>query len=388
MSHRSLLLLTILVTLFCRTALSAELTAADARSLSDAQTALNNSNHQRAVELLLSLRAKYPTLGEIPRLLTHAYHALGQTDKARETALAAISVGRLTSDVLVRLAQIDQQRDDRLALLNTVRLLTIVEADDYQWRLIYGDLLADSGQLEESRGVFQSLVDERPESADLYLRLGDIATRLGDPEAAATNLETAWNLGADNTRLARTIAGLQQQLGNDIAAVAWIERAVAASPSSDEKLQLEHAQLCWNAEQTERAAAAARPLINSPTDEIAAQAHVLLGRIAMGNQEVDAAISHWREATARGVDSPQLLAVIGADYFNKGDFNRAAAVLKRVVDGAEAAEEQHLRFLVTSLIRAADLSNARTYLRHYVEQFGMSDAAKQLVRLYVATESA
>src|SRR5262245_42505550 len=108
---------------------AAELTAEDARIVPDAQTALNSGPAAQTVTLLMPLRTKYPDLGDIPRLLAHAYFEQQQFAEARQASMEAISLGRMTPDVVACIAQIDRERDDTIALLGAVRLLTVLDPD-------------------------------------------------------------------------------------------------------------------------------------------------------------------------------------------------------------------------------------------------------------------
>lgn len=363
-----------------------ELTTEDVRTLRKAQHAVNTHQHDEAVKLLLPLQSKYPTLGDIPRLLTHAYHGLGDFERSRKAALDAINAGRLTSDVLVRLAQIDQQRDDRLALINTVRLLTVLEAESDDWRLIYGDILANSGAFRESATVYQSLIDGIPDSALLQMRLGNVLLKLDQLNDAVVSLETAYHLGAADSRLPLTIAGVWQRLGDHRRAVAWMDRALAIGPA-DELLQLQLAQQLFGLKEFDRARQQAEPLSRSTKPQLKSQAHLLLGQIAMNRGQSELAIQHWQQSVASRIDAPNVLKSLGAHYYNSGNFERAAEFLARAVDAEDGTDEENLRFLVISLIQSANQEDGRRYLRWYIERQGLNGDAKKMIQLLVSKDS-
>jgi len=365
---------------------AAELSPEDAQQLREAQLAVRAKHFDEAVKLLEKLRTEYPAEVDIPRLLTHAYFGIGEYEKARKAALSAINRGHLTSDLLARLAQIDQQRDDRLALLNTVRLLTVVEDNDDQWRLIYGDLLAGSGALRESISVYQSLIEDKPDSAALHARLGSVLLEEERYNEAVSVLETAWHLGASGSRLPRSIAGAWQRLGDDRRAVVWLERA-AAIGATDPAVALQLGSQLLSLGELDRAEKQIATLTSSDDPSVKVQAHVLLGQIAMSRDDVNAAIGHWQQATELGSDSPKLLKVLGAHYYNAGQFGRAAGFLRRAVEAEDGTDEENLRFLVISLIRYNDKENSREYLRQYIELYGLSDNAKQLVRSWTSVQA-
>jgi tetratricopeptide (TPR) repeat protein len=385
---RTVAFLLLLIAAIAHPIRAADITPEDAQTLRAAQAAYDTAKYAEAVRLLLPMRTKYPDNGDIPRMLTHAYFALEQFDNARDTALAAIGTGRLSPDVLGRIAQIDQRQDDRLSLLNVVRLLTVLDPDNRQWRLIYADLLAASDALDESIGVYRALFDEQPDSANLALRLGSVHVKKKNNEEAVKLLETAWHLGATDDRLPTTIAGLWQELGDDRQTLAWLERAAALAefPDADRQLQIGH--LLWKLGEHDRATQAVNGLTTSNDAAIKSKAYVLLGRIAMDQKRIDESVAHWQKAAAAGETGKDLLAVLGAHYFNSGDYKTAAKVLRRVVDEEKSEDEEHLRFLISSLARSGDSATARTYLRQYVERHGINEEGRRLVRLLASATAA
>jgi tetratricopeptide (TPR) repeat protein len=371
----------LIVIFCCASARATEIASDDAKKLSSAQAAFDARKFDLAVQVLAPLRAKYPDHGDIPRMLTHAYYELGQFENARKSALQAVGAGRLAADVLVRIAQIDQHRDDKLALINVVRLLTVLEPDSRQWRLVYADLLAGTEAINESIAAYRALLVDQPDSANVHLRLGNALLKQGRSADAAAALETAWHLGANDARLPALIAGAWQSLGDDSQALAWLERAEGLGEGQDPKQTLLRGTLLWKVGELDRAVAVATPLAKSSTPEIQGPAQVLLGRIAMQQGRVDAAIEHWQQAAAAGMESTELLTALGIHYFNTGKFSTAAKILRRVVDREDADNEQNLRNLIVSLHRASDRQAAQTYLGKYVERHGLSDEAIKLVRL-------
>ena len=172
--------------------LAADLTANDASTLQNAQAALDTGEFDKTVTLLTQLRAKYPDVGDIPRLLAHAYYEQGRFAEARQVALEAIAVGRLTPDVLACVARIDRERDDTVALMGAIRLLTVLDAGNRDWRMIYGELLTDTGTLDEAATTYRSLLAESPNDSRAALLLGNVLLQQRKLRDAASAFETAW----------------------------------------------------------------------------------------------------------------------------------------------------------------------------------------------------
>ena len=358
-----------------------DFTQADAKILQDAQSAVNEERFEQAVQSLLELQRKYPSEGEVSRLLTHAYFGQQKFADARRMAIRAVGLGRVTQDVLVRLAQIDEEGDDQTALINTIRLLTVIDADDRDWRVLYADLLVRAESLNEAAAVLRRLVRAEPESAVLQLRLGEVLVKQRKWDAAAIALTIAYYLGANHDRLPLLLAGVWQKLDDDHEAQIWIARAIDQSSLPSPTLSLQSAQLLWQLGEAERAAEVVQPLTESAEQQFRVQAHLLLGHIQNAAGQSAAAVAHWQNAIKDGADSVEVLALLGAHYFNAGEYGQAAIALKRVVDVERADHEQHLRYLIISLIKSKAGREADEFLVRYIERHGLNGQANKLVRL-------
>lgn len=360
-----------------------EFTPEDAATLQAAQQAINDDKPNDAVQPLLDLQDKYPTAGEIPRLLTHAYFDLGQHDFARKSAVDAIKTGQLTSDVLARMAQIDDQRDDQIALLNVVRLLTVIEPDSLSWRTTYGDLLLATGATSQSVAVFEKLVKQNPDSHRLHARLGNAQLKSQLLKDAIVSLETAWHMGSTQSKLPLAIAGAWSQLGDDRQAASWLERANSSNPDPKVSLQLAHKLV--EVGENDRAELLLKQLVESPTAEIKADAHLILGTLSMAGDDQTTAASHFQQAVELGKDSLKLRKLLGAYHYNRSEHAEAIKHLAAVARLDESDEASH-GFLIRSLIAKGDKADAREQLGRYVERHGLSENAKKLVSTWNATE--
>ena len=206
-----------------------ELKPEDAEAFNKGNDHFQKGEFQQTVDLLEPLRKKYPSMADVPRLLSHSYYELGRVPESRQAALEAIGLGRFTPDAFIRLAQIDRQREDQLALLNTVRLLTILEPDNNDWRLLYGDVLEATQSYEQSASVYRLLIAEQPNRSELFVRLGNVLIKQDNPREAVKILETAWRLGDANPRLPEIMAGLWAKLDNDRQANCWSFWAVTTT---------------------------------------------------------------------------------------------------------------------------------------------------------------
>ncbi|MEM1452380.1 MAG: tetratricopeptide repeat protein, partial [Planctomycetota bacterium] len=201
------------------------LTPDQARRLERAQADQRDGRHGDAVRALEALGEERPDLADVPRLLAFSYHELGRTDDARAAAVRAIGLGRLTSDVLARLVQIDRGRGDVLAALDAVRLLTVLDAGDPSWRRYAAELLAETGLLSAAESIYRQAVSISPADAQSWLGLGNVLASSGRVRSAASAYETAWILGERTATLAEGIAALEQRDGDLASSVRWLEHA-------------------------------------------------------------------------------------------------------------------------------------------------------------------
>lgn len=362
-------------------AVAADLSEEDARTLRTAQELLESRNFQRAVELLEPLKRRYPDQGDVPRLLAHANYGLEKPEEARAGLIEALSLGRMTPDVFALLARIDQERGDEVSMTNAVQLLTILDSANRDWRLLHGDLKSAAGDFEESLRTYQKLLEQQPNNAGLHLRLGNVYQQTDQLWEAAQSLEMAWRLGVTQGKLPLVLGGIWQQIGDDRQAISWLQRA-ADTGESNEELQLRIARLHWNLGELEHARKRLEPLTGSAEMKVAAPACVLLGLIALRQDQVEQATGYWEKAVAAGASDRELLERLGAHFYNAGNFSQAARYLQQAVDAGGGDVEKNLRFLIVSLIRSGDSVKTREYLRRYIEHNGLTEQANELIQYW------
>lgn len=356
----------------------------DAKVLQQAQQAQQSGNHDRALELLSPLHESGPSMPDVPRLMAHSYLALQRYDKARAAAVEAIGEGRMTVDLLAILAQVDRRRGDEVALLNDVRLLMLLDVNDPAWRQLFGQLLATTGQPAAAESVLRQLVEASPAQPRLWAQLGNVLVELQRHDEAAAVYETAWRLGDRDPQTAALLAGLYQRLGDADAALRWLDRALLAQKPPAPKLRLQQAQLLYAAGESDAAAMSAAAVLEAPDRSLVAEAHRLLGRLAMQRHDIDAALVHWHKAVDAGSADRSMLLALGRLHFSRDEFDPARQYLARYITTGPVD-----RATLLTLARAtihSDTSPDRVHhaLHIYVERFGLDDDARDLIHLSVA----
>jgi len=342
--------------------------------------AIRRGDHAAALRTLRPLRSKHPENADIPRFLALAYGGLGRYDEARAAAIDALSLGRFSPDVLGNLARVDRERDDRVALLNTVRILVVLEPENVDWRVLQADLLASSGAQAEAASIFATLLEKHPARDDLHARLGRVELDRDSPKRAIVHLETAWRLGSKAPSVALQLAESQQRLGDHRSAAGWLERAFATTREDVSlELRLRYAGLLFAIDDLEESERASQRILEQKAEkQTAAKAETLLGRIASRRNRPAKAAEHLERAISLGASAPELLSWVGAHHFNAKEYAKAETFLSRRVDEHEF-EEQDLRFLVLSLIRSNRAIQARSRLEQYLAQYGLQDPARRLI---------
>jgi tetratricopeptide (TPR) repeat protein len=260
----------------------------------------------------------------------------------------------------------------------------LLEPGQLPWRRLYAQQLARLGDAGRARVVYEQLIEQDPTDADAHLALGNLLIERGESERAAAALATAWHLGRDDAGLARTLGDLHAQRDQPGAAVPWYDRALAATEGEpDAELLLRRARLLWRTGRVEEARQAVQALVGDGNgdaeEQTAAEAHRLLGRIALETDRPEAAAEHWRRAVEAGLGDPQLLGFLGSHHFNAGRYEEAADWLSRRLEAGRASREL-MRYLVVALLRDGQPDRAGRRLRDYLTRYPLDEKAQQLIR--------
>ena len=365
----------LLLTMLTSIAAAAPLTPEESQRLQAAQAAQAAGDHAVAVQALEALRAQHPDVADIHRLLGHSYAALGRDDEARQSLIQALTLGRLASDVLARLAELEQREQDAPGLISTLRLLVVLEPQNPQWRLALADALVAGGAYEEAALIYEDSMRAAPTAATA-LRLGNLALKQKQPEVALEHLELAWRLGDRTPSLPRTIADLAFSL-QPRRAIEWYNRTQSLQPSAATHAALRKAELYLQLDDPE---GAARELLVLPADAASAETHLLWGRVRLAQERVEDAVGHFQQARQSGRTDAQLLAYIAAFYFNQGDYAVAATHLRQRIDLGEASVELHRR-LALALLESGQHAQARGAIIAIIAEFGLGAAHDLIERL-------
>ena len=351
--------------------------ASDESSLAKAQKLFDQKSYAPAAVLLEKALKAAPERAAAHALLGHAYFELGRDADARAAFGRAIARGHLTADVLARLGQIALKEKRLPAAVSSLRLAALLAPEDSALELAAASAAERAGLFAEAESEYRDLLTADPSRADVWVRLGNLYLRTERPDKALPALVTAYHLGSGTAPLARTIAELYVSRSDLESAVRWYERLLLLDPKGAGTLRLRCARLQAAAGDVDGARKNAEALTRSKTPALAGDAHLLLGRLAASEKEIEPAMRHFQTAAKAGRADPQVHAWLGAHFRRNG--NHAAAVRHLRARLAQGPMDQSLaRSLVQSLIALQDLEGARHELLGMVEHFGMDAHAEAL----------
>ena len=189
---------------------AAELGAETTAQVGVAQTALRQSKPAEALELLapLAKKADHP---HVYRLLGRAHQALGNEDEAR----IAAARGRNATPLQWR----DPRHVDKWDLLAS-----------YGGRLVHAEQLLNAGRFAEVIEVLSPMLDTYPDDEVILANLAMAVGRNGDIARAVSLVERGLTMNPDYYRFHNVLASLRFHQGDEGAALAHLERSVAANP--------------------------------------------------------------------------------------------------------------------------------------------------------------
>lgn len=361
----------------------AQLTAAD-KTLIQAQKLYQNHKYQEAVDVLEELLKDNPEHKLAYRLLGHTYFQLDRFEDARGAVTKALNLGSLTSDVLLRLAQLYQLDQNLPAALNALRLATLIEPEKPDLLLNLAQTAQKANLDAEAETAYRAALNLDPSQSGVWLRLANLNLKNNHHHKAILSFLMAYYLGDSSENLITHIAELYIKLDDPDSAIFWYSQIEPGDTNQREKIQLRRAQLSLasgNLDQTERLA---ESLTKSKDKTVRKDAHLLLGQIAQKQNNTQRASRHWELAVERGSVDQNILAWLGQYHYQEKDYKKAAQFLTQALDADHPDRVLHLQ-LITSLIHIKNQTGAKTQLIRYLEHHGLDQQAQRHIALLAST---
>ncbi len=160
-------------------------------------------------------------------------HAL---DRGLSSADALAQVYGISPAALVEAAHAEKPvARAALAMSAAPEHIETAGVSDYEIHFVLADLLAADGELKRAAAAYCELLAQKPEDANTYAALGNVALRAGDKEEALRDWHTAIEKGVSDAALCYRYAQLagEQGVAEDRIRPA-LERAIALEPDFDD----------------------------------------------------------------------------------------------------------------------------------------------------------
>ncbi|MFG0247881.1 MAG: tetratricopeptide repeat protein, partial [Phycisphaeraceae bacterium JB051] len=301
--------------------------SADAALLNQAQQAINNQQASSAIAPLTQLLQSHPGMGQLHRLLGHAYAMTGQTDLSRQHLIMAISHGQMTADALARLYQLDRADELHLANLGQLILLSTLEPNDKQYPVLLAQTYESLGNTQAAEQLYQSQLNSQPANGNLLIKLGQLAIQSDEVDQALVYLQTAGALGQTPASIEQTISRLYAQNKQYQQALIWHLKAWPDVDSAPDVEQIQRVILLKESGDLEAATTLANKMITQ--NKAADQALMILARIAMQTHDPKQARWCLQQLSAMGKAPARITAYLGALAFNEADYQQASHYLSR-----------------------------------------------------------
>jgi lipopolysaccharide biosynthesis regulator YciM len=282
---------------------------------------------------------------------------------------------------------VDGQHDGAFARLQEAVRGGYAPTDAY---IKLGNLLRKRGEVSKALQIHQSLTVKtnlsRPEEIELYLSLAEDHAAMGSSEKAVKVLETAMRrLSLKDPDLHRTLAKHFHVMGQHERAYNALKEAKKLGGTTERELALYMTSVAEALLETGERKEARKTLQRAVRhDSSCAPCLLMLGDIAEEDEELDAAIDHWRQVA---VLSPELagtvLQKLETTLFEKGRFGDIEKIYNDV-RAARAGDEAACLGLAAFYKKQARGEEAITLLEEHLTVHPDSAAVSLLLASFYA----
>jgi tetratricopeptide (TPR) repeat protein len=361
-----------------------QLDEGQAERLREGQARFEAGDFEAAAETLESLTEENPALADAHRLLGHAWRELGRIEDARRAFVESLRQGRLAPDTLSALAQIDRQRGRDPAVIVSLLGLTLLEPDDPQFAILAGQMLLQAGGADAARAIAGSVIERHPTSVDASRLLANAELQAGRAPQAIEALAAVYYLGAEEPDVARRIAELHFQQRAVAPAIAWYRRALATAADARPAWRLRLAELLIADRRYDEARDLLVELREAEPEAVDRRTvYRWLGHVEQQRGHPERAADAWRAAVDHGLREPQVLGSLVRRALETDD---AAALEKYIplLAGQTPGSTATVRLVVLGHLKLNQPAEATTAVRRHIEQVGLTDPTRNLLRQIAA----
>jgi len=214
------------------------------------RAALAEGNAEEAVTQFRRTLALQPAADRIHYSLGMAYRKLGKNEEAREQLARAGKIGVRATDPLFDELQ-NLVKSERIHLVQgktafnarhyadaekEFRLALAANPESNGALLNLGTTLAVQGHAKEAVEAYRKVLERDPENQTVHYNLGNLYTRLNQPDLAATFLTRAVSLNPDDLQARMELADLLRDRGDLAAAFEQVDQVARSNPANEDAL--------------------------------------------------------------------------------------------------------------------------------------------------------
>lgn len=257
----------------------------------------------------------------------------------------------------VRLLLSQERRDEARSLLES---FVSASPEDGALRMLYGQFLVEEQDFTSAREVFERVLSHEPRQPDVLFAIGVLSLQLEDFDGARSAFTQLHELGQRRDEAAYYLGQVEEQSGNDAAAIEWYQQVHDANASD---AQIRVALLEARGGHIERAREIVQRLRDQSPDEgvvlylIEAEILTDAGHAAQAMPVYDEGLEHYP-------DDPDLLYARALLAVELDQIEAAERDLRQII----AADPQHADALNALGYTLADRTERYAEARNYIEQ--------------------
>jgi tetratricopeptide (TPR) repeat protein len=230
--------------------------------------------------------------------------------------------------------------------LNALKKAVCYAPDNFEYKLALADLYRESGKQKEAITLYEELIGEHPQEAELYYHLSNLYLQQNHPEQAIEALTGLENTMGVNEAVSLQKYRLYQSTGQNDEALRVIETLAAKFPTEG-KYQ------------------------------------ILIGDFYLENQQFDKALSYYEHSAQMDADDPYYFIAMSNYYEAKGDEEASAQEIEKALKNPALDMDTKLgvlgRYIDGLDLESNDRNTANALFETLMEQHPQD---KELNRMY------
>ena len=257
------------------------------------------------------------------------FHRAGQLEKAKEFYKQIISLWPSHADSLQNLGILYAQDKDFLQAVDCFKKATEADPTNYNYFSNLGTALNDLGTPEQSIEFFEKAISLNPESADTYYNLGNVFQKLGQHDKSIEYYKKAIQFNPAWLEAYLNCGNSYDMMGDFNSALVYYDMILKINPYFT-AAHVNRGNVLLKLNQKEEALASFDVVKKLGLNSF--QAHLASAEILQSRGDYRKAIEACYNAIRINAYDPRSYYVLGMNYFNIRDLNRAAENFKHAIN--------------------------------------------------------